>query len=209
MKILVDAKFIELYNGGISSLISTVLPTLKNNRKIKLEILTIFNIKKYVNFFFYYLFTKISRKLQIILYDNFLFNFIANKIKPDIILSFFHDLRLSPEFYGKNFIFIHDLFIFENYKKKNFIQHINDFYYQYTLKRSLKYNPKIITASKTSAKDIIAKLKIKKKSIHIWSQPIPGIFWKNSNFAKSKKKIPVLFYPGGWHPRKNVKLLLN
>jgi hypothetical protein len=207
-KILIDAKFTELYNGGISSLILNSIKILKLNKKIKFEILTISNLKKYISPLIYFLFSIMSRKIQILLYDNFFFNKVAKKIKPDCILSFYHDLKLSSDFYSKNIIFIHDLSIFDPYKR-SFIQYLNDFYYQYTLKRSIKYNPKIITVSNFSALEIQNKLKIPKNSIHIWPQPIPPSFWKNNNFIKKKKNIPVLFYPGGWHPRKGIELLFN
>jgi len=207
-KILIDAKFIELYNSGISSLILQTIKFLKKNKKIECEILTISNIKKYTNPLVYFLFSILSRKIKILLYDNFFFNSIARKINPDNVLSFYHDLRLSSDFFGKNIIFIHDLCIFDKYKR-TLIQYLNDFYYQYTLKRSIKYNPKIVTVSKFSALDIQDKLKINKNLIYVWPQPIPFLFWKNNNYLKNKKNIPILFYPGGWHARKGIELLFN
>jgi hypothetical protein len=207
-KVLIDAKFTELYNGGISSLILNAIKILKKNKKIKFEILTISKLNKHLNPLIYFFFSIMIRKIQILLYDNFFFNRVAKKIKPDYILSFYHDLKLSSEFYRKNIIFIHDLCIFDQYKR-SFIQYLNDFYYKYTLKRSIKYNPKIITVSNFSALEIQNKLKIPKSSIHIWPQPIPAFFWKNNNFVKKKNIIPILFYPGGWHPRKGIELLFN
>jgi hypothetical protein len=207
-KVLIDAKFTELYNSGISSLILNSIKIIKTNKKIKFEILTITNLKKYINPLIYFLFSITSRKIQILLYDNFFFNRVAKKIKPDYILSFYHDLKLSSDFYSKNIIFIHDLCIF-NQHKRSLIQYLNDFYYKYTLKRSIQYDPKIVTVSNFSALEIQNKLKIPKNSIHIWPQPISPFFWKNNNFVKKKKIIPILFYPGGWHPRKGIELLFN
>lgn len=147
----------------------------------------------------------LPRKLRHPFYDLVLFSKAINKIKPDLIYSPYHDVRLSKR--TPSVITVHDTCIGE---QKKLYPKLIRLYYELTLKRNLKICDAVITVSHASKGDIIKRYGFPEDKIFIIpnSFDLPASFNIESKEIKNENSSKInLFYAGGADFRKNVKNL--
>jgi len=217
MKIAIDCKNQVLYGGGIAQWISDILPSFLERFKEDEIILISPNCISANKL------TSYGRKIKLVswpkklplsikhgLYDNLFFPKAISDIKPDLIFSPYHDVRMPHKI--PYIITVHDLCyddVPDTYSK--FLR----VYRKWLLNKNLKRAYHIITVSKTTQNHLINKRQVHKNSVSIVPNSLSAEFLvphlSQTNIENWKKDYDLfstgnylLLYTGGIESRKNL-----
>ena len=223
MKIIVDLKNLALYSGGIAHWIdeffpawmeSQVLTTFiglapkgAHTKPVKLKGATIKNLPWQ---------TWVPRQFRHVLYDNWFFPRAVNKIRPAMVVSPYHDVRIpSRKSLIYSVITIHDLCFIE---VATSYPPVIGFYYRWMLKLNLKNANHILTVSQATRQKLIDDFGVHEEKVSV----IPNALSPNFlNYQPSSEEIQkfrdqigvnvsqLLLYTGGIEYRKNIAKLLE
>jgi glycosyltransferase involved in cell wall biosynthesis len=224
MRILIDAKNIALYKGGISHWVGHQLQNWFAFTKEIHQFALLYPIGSNLNevdligagqeplSWPQYL----PRKLRHIWYDNFLFPKTVKKLHPDFLFSPYHDVRLPKKSKGiYTVITVHDLcFIDAPQAYPLFIR----IYYLWMLRINLARANHVITISESTKERLSQEFNFPLENLSIVPNSIETAFlesipnsgelqgWRNQNGYLGGK---ILLYSSGIDHRKNIDRLLE
>lgn len=212
MRILLDARFYGLENGGLGRYTMNLVGQLakidrKNNYIILLR-------KKYFNRL------NLPNKWQKVLTDFRHYTLLEQTKLPAIISSYKPDIVHFPHFNmpllykGKFIVTIHDMIMHKSKGKEAttlpaFLYLIKRLGYKYVFTNAVKGASKIIVPSKTVKKELADYYKIEKQKIIVthegFDEKIRESNKKEAVLEKYKLDAPYFIYAGNTYPHKNVK----
>jgi len=217
MRILVDVKNIALYGGGIAHWISPLLAAwIKHRPDDKFLLLgPDFNtefLPKSDNWAHVRLnWPKwLPRQLQHPWYDNVLYPRAVARLKPDMVMSPYHDVRMPKGI--PSIISVHDLCLDE--MDEVYPRRIR-MYYLSLLRWNLKRASLILTVSETSRRKLIERYGVAPDRVRVVYNASPAVF-DEAPEAKTVGEFKyryaadcrLLFYAGGSEYRKNIERLV-
>lgn len=216
MIILIDVKNLALYRGGIAHWFSPLLVTWIKQRQ-DLQFLL---IGPELNLGFLpdtdnWEYKKICwpewlpRPLRHPFYDNVLFPWMVARVRPDRIMSPYHDVRMPTRI--PSCICVHDLCFDE--LAEVYPQHIRA-YYLSLLRRNLRKASSVLTVSETTRNKLSERYAIAPNKIAVVYNTLPDSFREvvdlndvQAFHGRYAQNGILLFYAGGSEFRKNVSNL--
>lgn len=231
MKVAVDLKNLALYSGGISQWFSPLLRSwiaygekyFPENLKFVLVIpiskelkIPDFPIGKNSNYYRYSWPGFLKRQFAHVFYDNFIFPWLISHIKPQCVITPYHDVLL-PKKTNSNIavITVHDL-CFKDVP--NAYPWLIRTYYWWMLRRNIARAHHILTVSETTKKHLIKEFRVSPNEISVVPNSLPSEFLKSSyetvsiNEWRNKHGLYgscIALYTSGVEYRKNVVRLLE
>lgn len=218
MRIIIDTKNLALYNGGIAHWFSPLLEAWIKSRtdvsfillgpEFDLEFLPQTGNWQHVPVHWP---TWLPRPLRHPWYDNVLFPRAVVRLKPDLVMSPYHDVRMPKAI--PSIITVHDLCFDE--LKAVYPSRIRSYYL-----RQLRYNLSlarfVLTVSESSRDKLTEYYSLQDEHIGVVYNTPPASFrdsCRSDAITDFKKRHYVdgrlLFYPGGPEYRKNVDRLIS
>lgn len=218
MRILIDTKNLALYGGGIAHWFSPLLAAWIVHRPDARFLLVgpPFNtefIHASGNWEHVHLPWPewLPRVLRHPWYDNVLFPRAVSRLRPDLVMSPYHDVRMPRDV--PSVIGVHDLCIDE--LASVYPRRIRA-YYLALLRHNLHYADFVITVSKTSRSKLVKRYGIAQERVGVVYNTPPPDFESDvdaaavTGFCKRHGVAGrLLFYPGGSEYRKNVGRLIQ
>lgn len=210
--IVVDVKNFSLYSGGISAFFRPLLEAWISKRPTLNFVLIgpsfdIGNLSSYSNCYHFEIKWPdyLPRSLRHPFYDNWLFPRAIKAIKPDLIFTPYHDVRLPKNI--PSIMMIHDTCIGD-------LPGIYPFkvrqYYQHMLKLNLSRCAHILTVSNTSKESLLLQYGLPASKIDVVPNSFEVVQELGAGFdVRPERKELQLFYAGGADHRKNVKRLVQ
>ena len=144
-------------------------------------------------------------------YDNVIFPRAVSRIRPDLVTSPYHDVRMPKGI--PSVITVHDLCLDE--LGAIYPRRIRN-YYLALLRHNLRSAMSVVTVSETSRAGLIKRYGLDPKRIGVVYNTPPSVFRASGDayaverFRKRQcARGPLLFYPGGAEYRKNVGRLVS
>ena len=229
IRVAIDAKNLALYSGGIanwfSPLLSAWLLSNKSSKRYDFFVIapTDRNLKSVEIFGEGNMQlispswpTFLSRQLRHVLYDNWIFPRLIKQIKPQCIISPYHDVLL-PQKGSKilSILTVHDLCFLEVPEAYPWaIRH----YYLWMLRRNLQRAHHILTVSETTCQQLVSLFHISENSISVIPNTLAPEFLEATPTSeliadwKARHLLPcykAILYASGIGHRKNIERMLN
>ena len=158
----------------------------------------------------------LKRQLRHLVYDNWIFPRLIAKIKPQCIISPYHDVLLPKKSNGVlSIITVHDLCFFKLPKSYPWAIRL---YYIWMLRRNIARAHHVLTVSNTTREELIQAFQLPEDFISVipnalepeFSKSMPSLesisTWR-AKYASSGSK--VVLYASGIGHRKNIERLLS
>jgi glycosyltransferase involved in cell wall biosynthesis len=217
MRIVIDTKNLALYSGGIAHWFSPLLAAWIAHRPdayfllvgpcFDSDFLSPSNNWEHVSLSWP---EWLPRSLRHPWYDNVMFPRAVSRLRPDLVMSPYHDVRMPKGV--PSVISVHDLCLdelSEVYPRRIRV------YYLALLRQNLRRAALVITVSETSRNKLIERYGIARNEVSVVYNTLPAAFEgavEAAEVAVFRKRYcskgSLLFYPGGSEYRKNITRLI-